>query len=258
MGPRRRDGHASATKSSQRPWVSGRRIRPPPRTWKGTASGARLTRGTARSLDRVGAWTTASGSRARRSPGSHGTSCRRGRCGRCGGGRPVWCSPCSPPQCLSQAPGTAAWLPAAVILVLAQVVVLRWQVRAPIAVLAVTVATGLAVWVLLPEVSLTGALLAAQVALCTLSATGSRRVSVRALAAMCLPAPLAFGAGGGPAGVTVYLLAVLLAWTAGQWRRRRPCPCSWRRWHCGRGRWPPESRWRPGTTWCSPRWSVST
>lgn len=154
--------------------------------------------------------------------------------------------------------GDGRRLPAAVILVLAQVVVLRWQVRAPIAVLAVTVATGLAVWVLLPEVSLTGALLAAQVALCTLSATGSRRVSVRALAAMCLPAPLAFGAGGGPAGVTVYLLAVLLAWTAGQWRRRRPCPCSWRRWHCGRGRWPPESRWRPGTTWCSPRWSVST
>ncbi|MFJ9249063.1 sensor histidine kinase [Streptomyces sp. NPDC101776] len=115
--------------------------------------------------------------------------------------------------------GNGRRLPLAVGLVLAQVVVLRWQVRAPLAVLAATAATGLAVWALLPEVSLTGALLAAQVALCVLSATGPRRMSVRALAAMCLPAPLAFGAGGGPAGVTVYLLAVLLAWTAGQWRR---------------------------------------
>jgi len=107
----------------------------------------------------------------------------------------------------------------AVALVLVQVCALRWQVRAPVAVLAVNAATGLAVWTLLPAVSLTGALLAAQVALCVLSATGPRRTSVWALAAMCLPVPLAFGAGGGPAGVTVYLLAVVLAWTAGQWRR---------------------------------------
>ncbi|ARF53592.1 sensor histidine kinase [Streptomyces gilvosporeus] len=108
-------------------------------------------------------------------------------------------------------------LPAAVVLVLAQVCALRWQVRAPVAVLAANAATGLAVWALLPAVSLTGALLAAQVALCVLSATRPRRVSVRALAAMCLPAPLAFGAGG-PAGLAVYLLTVGLAWTAGQWR----------------------------------------
>jgi signal transduction histidine kinase len=107
----------------------------------------------------------------------------------------------------------------AVALVLVQVCALRWQVRTPVAVLAVNVATGLAVWALLPAVSLTGALLAAQVTLCVLSATRPRRTSVWALAAMCLPVPLAFGAGGGPTGVTVYLLAVVLAWTVGQWRR---------------------------------------
>jgi signal transduction histidine kinase len=107
----------------------------------------------------------------------------------------------------------------AVTLVLVQACALRWQVRAPVAVLAVNAATGLAVWTLLPAVSLTGALLAAQVALCVLSATRSRRASVWALAAMCLPVPLAFGTGGGSAGVAVYLLAVVLAWTAGQWRR---------------------------------------
>ncbi|MET8451957.1 sensor histidine kinase [Streptomyces sp. NPDC005209] len=109
-------------------------------------------------------------------------------------------------------------LPVALALVLAQVCALRWQARAPVAVLAVNVATGLAVWALLPVVTLTGALLAAQVTLCVLSATRPRRVSARALAAMCLPAPLAFVAGG-PARLAVYLLTVVLAWTAGQWRR---------------------------------------
>ncbi|GAA3809505.1 histidine kinase [Streptomyces coacervatus] len=110
------------------------------------------------------------------------------------------------------------WRPAvALALVLAQVCALRWQARVPVVVLAVNAATGLGVWALLPAVTLTGALLAAQVALCVLSAIRPRRVSVRALAAMCLPAPLAFGAGG-PAGVAVYLLAVVLAWTVGQWR----------------------------------------
>lgn len=110
-------------------------------------------------------------------------------------------------------------LPVAVVLVLAQAGALRWQTRAPVAVLAANAAAGLAVWALLPEVTLTGALLAAQVTLCVLAATGPRRWSAVALAAMCLPAPLAFAAGGGPAGMTVYLLAVVLAWTAGQWRR---------------------------------------
>jgi signal transduction histidine kinase len=109
-------------------------------------------------------------------------------------------------------------LPVAVALVLAQACVLRWQARAPVAVLAANAATGLAVWALLPAVTLTGALLAAQVALCVLSATRPRWVSVRALAAMCLPAPLAFGSGG-PAGLTLFLLTVVLAWTVGQWRR---------------------------------------
>ncbi|MFE4630953.1 sensor histidine kinase [Streptomyces mirabilis] len=106
----------------------------------------------------------------------------------------------------------------AVALVVVQVCALRWQARAPVAVLAVNAATGLAVWALLPAVTLTGALLAAQVSLCVLSAIRPRRVSVGALAAMCLPAPLAFGAGG-TAGLAVYLLTVVLAWTAGQWRR---------------------------------------
>lgn len=109
-------------------------------------------------------------------------------------------------------------LPVALGLVLVQVCALRWQARTPVAVLAATAATGLVVWALLPAVTLTGALLAAQVALCVLSATRPRQVSVRALAAMCLLAPLAFGAGG-LAGLAVYLLTVVLAWTAGQWRR---------------------------------------
>ncbi|WP_327722133.1 sensor histidine kinase [Streptomyces sp. NBC_00490] len=106
----------------------------------------------------------------------------------------------------------------AVAMVLVQVCALRWQACAPVAVLAVNAATGLAVWALLPAVTLTGALLAAQVSLCVLSATRPRRASVGALAALCLLAPPAFGAGG-PAGLTVYLLTVILAWTAGQWRR---------------------------------------
>ncbi|WP_206306290.1 sensor histidine kinase [Streptomyces humi] len=109
-------------------------------------------------------------------------------------------------------------LPVAVALVLAQVCALRWLVRAPVAVLAATALTGLAVWALLPAVSLTGALLGAQLALCVLSAVMPRRVSLAALVAMCLPAPLAFGAGG-PAGLAVFVLTVVLAWTAGQWRR---------------------------------------
>ncbi|MFJ9544400.1 sensor histidine kinase [Streptomyces sp. NPDC101225] len=109
-------------------------------------------------------------------------------------------------------------LPAALALVLVQAGALRWQASAPAAVLAVNALTGLGVWALLPAVSLTGALLAAQITLCVLSATRPRRMSLRALAAMCLPALPAFGAGG-PGGLAVYLLTVVLAWTAGQWRR---------------------------------------
>ncbi|MFI1838683.1 sensor histidine kinase [Streptomyces olivaceoviridis] len=103
-------------------------------------------------------------------------------------------------------------------LVVVQIGALRWQTRAPVPVLAANAATGIAVWALLPPVTLTGALLAAQVTLCVLSATRPRRVSLWALAAMCLPVPLAFGAGGS-ASPAVYVLAVVLAWTLGQWRR---------------------------------------
>ncbi|POX63214.1 histidine kinase [Streptomyces sp. Ru62] len=109
---------------------------------------------------------------------------------------------------------------AAAALVLVQVCALRWQVRVPIPVLAVTTMAGIAVWELLPAVTLTGALLAAQVTLCVLSATRPRRVSLWALAAMCLPVALEFGAGGG-ASPAVYVLTVVLAWTLGQWRRAR-------------------------------------
>ncbi|MEU3465495.1 histidine kinase [Streptomyces sp. NPDC006733] len=109
-------------------------------------------------------------------------------------------------------------LPVALALVGVQVAALRWQVRAPVAVLAVNAVTGLAVWSLLPAVTLTGALLAAQVSLCVVSAVRPRRVSVAALAAMGLPALLARAAGGLPA-LAVYLLTVVLAWTLGQWRR---------------------------------------
>ncbi|MGW2709321.1 sensor histidine kinase [Streptomyces sp. NPDC001356] len=107
---------------------------------------------------------------------------------------------------------------AATALVLVQIVALRWQTRAPVPVLAANTMTGIAVWALLPAVTLTGALLAAQVTLCVLSATRPRRVSSGALAAMCLPVALAFGTGGG-AGPAVYVLTVVLAWTLGQWRR---------------------------------------
>ncbi|MGW0679990.1 sensor histidine kinase [Streptomyces sp. NPDC002767] len=108
-------------------------------------------------------------------------------------------------------------MPIALTLVLAQAGALRWQARAPVTVLAVNAASGLVVWALLPAVTLTGAMLAAQITLCVLSAIRPWRASVWALAAMCLAAPLAFGAGG-PAGVAVWLLTVILAWTAGQWR----------------------------------------
>ncbi|MFI5972185.1 sensor histidine kinase [Streptomyces sp. NPDC051452] len=114
--------------------------------------------------------------------------------------------------------GQVGRLSVAMALVVVQAYALGWQARFPAAVLAATAVTGLVVWVLLPAVTLTGALLAAQIALCVLSATRPRRVSVGALAAMCLPALAAFLVGG-PAGLAVYLPTVVLAWTAGQWRR---------------------------------------
>lgn len=52
--------------------------------------------------------------------------------------------------------GDGRRLSVAAALVLVQVGALRWQVRIPLVVLAVTAVTGLTVWALLPEVSLTG------------------------------------------------------------------------------------------------------
>ncbi|WP_329292702.1 sensor histidine kinase [Streptomyces pseudovenezuelae] len=113
--------------------------------------------------------------------------------------------------------GTGGRLAGALALVAVQVCALRWVLRRPVAVLGAGVVTGVAVWALFPAVTLTGALLAAQVALCVLSAARPRRVSVTALAGMCALAPLALLVGG-PGVVSAYLPAVLLAWTAGQWR----------------------------------------
>ncbi|MGW7723185.1 sensor histidine kinase [Streptomyces canus] len=114
--------------------------------------------------------------------------------------------------------GTGGRLAVALVLVVVQVCALRWVLRHPVAVLGTGVVTGVVVWALFPAVTLTGALLAAQVALCVLSAARPRRVSVTALAGMCVLAPLAFVVGG-PGVVSAFLPAVLLAWTAGQWRR---------------------------------------
>ncbi|SDF62839.1 sensor histidine kinase [Streptomyces griseoaurantiacus] len=114
--------------------------------------------------------------------------------------------------------GRGGRLPLAEALVLAQVCALRWQTRAPATVLAAHAATGLTLWALLPAVTLTGALLAAQITLCVLSALRPPRTSARALAAMCAPAPLALVTGG-TADLVLCLLAPALAWTLGQWRR---------------------------------------
>ncbi|WP_405875486.1 sensor histidine kinase [Streptomyces sp. NBC_00005] len=100
-------------------------------------------------------------------------------------------------------------------LVVVQVCALWRVVRSPAAVLGLTMATGLAVWALFPAVSLTGALLAAQIALCVLAATRPRRISLWGVAVMCAPAPLALLAGG-RLGLPLYLLAVALAWTTGE------------------------------------------
>ncbi|MFF8729108.1 sensor histidine kinase [Streptomyces sp. NPDC015171] len=116
----------------------------------------------------------------------------------------------------------SGWPPAVASgLVVVQVCALWRVVRNPVAVLGVTMATGLAAWALLPALSLTGALLAAQIALCVLAATRPRWVSLRGAAAMCAPVPLALLAGGGPGLLPLYLLAVALAWTAGELYRTR-------------------------------------
>ncbi|MEV7326444.1 histidine kinase [Streptomyces sp. NPDC093970] len=111
-------------------------------------------------------------------------------------------------------PGVASGL--AVVTVAA----LWWVLRAPAAVLGLTTVTGLALWALFPPVGLTGALLAAQVALCVLAATRPGRSSRWAAAVMCAPAPLALLAGDRLV-LPLYLLAVALAWTAGELYRTR-------------------------------------
>ncbi|MFE3163109.1 sensor histidine kinase [Streptomyces sp. NPDC059224] len=110
------------------------------------------------------------------------------------------------------------WVAAALVVV--QVCALSRVLRSPATVLAVTMVTGLAVWALSPAVSLTGALLAAQIALCVLVATRPGRISRWGGTAMCAPAPLALLAGD-RLGVPLYLLAVALAWTAGELYRTR-------------------------------------
>ncbi|MFF7930730.1 hypothetical protein [Streptomyces sp. NPDC007940] len=103
--------------------------------------------------------------------------------------------------------GTGGRLAGALVLVVVQVCVLGWVLCHPVAVLVTGVGTGVAVWALFPAVTLTGALLAAQIALCVLSAARPRRVSVTALSGMCALAPLAFVVGG-PGVLSAFLPAV--------------------------------------------------
>ncbi|MFJ7150141.1 sensor histidine kinase [Streptomyces sp. NPDC100445] len=107
---------------------------------------------------------------------------------------------------------------AAVLLAAVQVAALWWVVRRPRTVLTVTALTGVALWPLLPAVGLTGALLAAQIALSVLSSQSPPRVSRRWLLGLLALTPAAVVGGGAP-GAAAYLLAVTLAWTGGQWRR---------------------------------------
>ncbi|AJT69523.3 hypothetical protein T261_7926 [Streptomyces lydicus] len=111
------------------------------------------------------------------------------------------------------------WRLVSVLLLLAaQVAALWWVVRRPTTVLGLTLALGVGTWALLPKVSLTGALLAAQFALCVLSALRPARVTRWWLLGALALAPLAL-VGGGAFGLLAYVLAVTLAWTSGQWRR---------------------------------------
>ncbi|MFF4188759.1 sensor histidine kinase [Streptomyces sp. NPDC001691] len=103
-------------------------------------------------------------------------------------------------------------------LAVAQVVVLWWVVARPGAVLVVSTLLGTAMWLLFPALSLTGALLGAQLALCVLSALCPARTSRWWLLGMLALAPLAL-VGGGPLMLVSHVLAVTLAWTVGQWRR---------------------------------------
>ncbi|WP_438296487.1 sensor histidine kinase [Streptomyces sp. HUAS TT7] len=116
------------------------------------------------------------------------------------------------------AAGAAGRPAGALALAVVQAAALWWVVARPAAVLAVSALLGAGMWLLFPALSLTGALLGAQLALCVLSALRPVRVSRRWLLGMLALAPLAY-AGGSTLVLVSYVLAVTLAWTAGQWRR---------------------------------------
>ncbi|MGW1868457.1 sensor histidine kinase [Streptomyces mauvecolor] len=120
------------------------------------------------------------------------------------------------PTCL--AAGATGRPAVALALAVVQAVALWWVVGRPGAVLAVSALLGAGMWLLFPALSLTGALLGAQLALCVLSALRPVRESRRWLLGMLALAPLAH-AGGSTLVLVSYVLAVTLAWTAGQWRR---------------------------------------
>jgi signal transduction histidine kinase len=117
--------------------------------------------------------------------------------------------------------GGALWRPAiALLLVAGQAGALWWVVQRPEVVLVLVVAMGVAVWGMVPAVSVTGALLAAQFALCVLSALRPVGISRRWLLGTLAVTPLALAGGGAP-GVVTCVLAMTLAWTGGQWHRMR-------------------------------------
>ncbi|MCX5386396.1 sensor histidine kinase [Streptomyces sp. NBC_00083] len=116
------------------------------------------------------------------------------------------------------AAGTGARAVAALVLAVAQAVLLRWVLIRPGAVLAGSALLDCAMWLLFPALSLTGAFLGAQIALCVVSALRPVRISRWWLLGMLALAPLAY-TGAGTLALVTHVLAVTLAWTAGQWRR---------------------------------------
>ncbi|WP_328315008.1 histidine kinase [Streptomyces sp. NBC_00442] len=116
------------------------------------------------------------------------------------------------------AAGTGTRAVAALLLAVVQAVLLWWVLSRPGAVLTASALLGSAMWLLLPALSLTGAMLGAQIALCVLSALRPVRTSRWWLLGMLALAPLAY-VGAGTLVLVTHVLAVTLAWTAGQWRR---------------------------------------
>ncbi|MEU9097663.1 histidine kinase [Streptomyces sp. NPDC048361] len=116
------------------------------------------------------------------------------------------------------AAGTGMRAVGALVLAVAQTALLWWVMIRPGGVLAVSALLGTAMWLLFPALSLTGAFLGAQIALCALSALRPVRTSRWWLLGMLAFAPLAY-VGAGTLVLVTHVLAVTLAWTAGQWRR---------------------------------------